>query len=162
MMKISIAFLAALSLAGLGCHKDKNKAGESIAKLSEIQKKMCACKDKACTEKISEELTTWDLEQQKATGDKPVSPTGEDAEKIEAAKDKISECLLKLELPGSGAAGASGAAGPAGGAGGTTGSASPAAGSADGSAAGAAPAGGAAAGSAGGSAAPAAGSGLAH
>ena len=135
MRKISIAFLAALSLAGFGCHKDKNKAGESIAKLSEIQKKMCACKDKACSEKVSEEMATWDQEQQKAAGDKPASPTGEDAEKIEAAKDKISECLLKLELPGSGAAGAPGAAGPAGGAGGTPGSASPAAGSADGSAA---------------------------
>ena len=157
MKQISIAFLAAMSLAGSGCHKDKNKAGEAIARLTEIQKNMCACKDKACSEKLSEELSTWDQEQQKATGDKPVSPTGEDAEKIEAAKDKISECLLKLELPGSGAAG-----GSAGGAGGTPGSANPAAGSADGSAAaGAAPAGSAAAGSAGGAAAPAA-AGSAH
>jgi len=132
MMKLSIAFLAAMSLAGSGCHKDKakDKDGEAIAKLTEIQKRMCACKDKACSEKISEELATWDQEQQKAAGDKPVSPTGEDAEKIEAAKDKITECLLKLELPGSGAAG-----GAAGGAGGTPGSANPAAGSADGSAA---------------------------
>src|SRR5262249_39314852 len=135
-----------------------DKAGESIAKLTQIQKNMCACKDKACSEKVSEELAAWDLEQQRAAGDKPASPTREDAEKIEAVKDKISACLLKLELPGSGAAGragAAGAAGSAGGAGTTPGSANPAAGSADGSAAtGAASAGG----SADGSAAPSAGS----
>jgi len=159
MMKISIAFLAALSLAGFGCHKDKNKAGESIAKLNEIKKKMCACKDKVCSEKVSEELTAWEQAQRPAAGDKPGPLGEEDDKKQEEIKDEISQCLLKLELPGSGAAGAPGAAGPACGAGGTTGSASPAAGSADGSAAaGAAPAGGAAAGSAGGSAAPAAGS----
>lgn len=155
MMKISIAFLAAMSIAGSGCHKnkDKNQAGESIAKLTEIKNKMCACKDKTCSEKVSAELVEWSQAQEKSAGDKPASVSEGDSEKIEEVKDEISQCLLKLELPGG-----SGAAGAAGGAGGTMAGGNPAAGSADGSAAAGGRAGGAAAGGAGGSAPPAAGS----
>ena len=132
MNKLSIAFLAAMSLAAVGCRKDKG--GEAIAKMTELKRKMCACKDKACSEKVSEELAQWDQAQEKAAGDKPVSLSGEDAEKMEAVKEEISACLLKLEVPGgSGAAGAAGAA--TGGAGAAMGSGPPAAGSADGSAA---------------------------
>ena len=154
MTKISIAFLAALSLAGFGCHKEKTKdkanAGEAIAKLLALKDKMCACKDKACSEKVSAELTDWGQVQEKAAGDKAAPPGDEDDKKIEEIKDEISECLLKLEFPGgSGSAGAAGAAGAATGAGGTTGSGNPAAGAADGSAAaGATPTGGPAGGSA--------------
>ena len=165
MTKLSIAFLAALSLVGFGCHKDKAKdkanAGEAIARLAELKTKMCACPDKACSEKVSAELTDWDQAQQKAAGDKPALRE-EDEKKIEDLKEELSQCLLKLEFPrGSGAAGSGGAAGAAGsaaGSGGTAGSGGPAAGAAEGSAAGAAPAGGAA----GGSAAGPAGGGSAH
>jgi hypothetical protein len=151
MTKISIAFLAALSLAGFGCHKDKakDKASAAVAKLTELKNKMCA------------ELTDWDQAQGNAAGGKPVISEEDDKkieEKIEDIKEETTQCLLKLEFPGrTGAEGSSGAAGTAGGSGGT-GSGNPAGGAADGSAAGAAPAGGAAAGSAGGSAAPSAGS----
>jgi hypothetical protein len=129
MMKLSIVFLAAMSLAGSGCHK--NKAGESIVKLTELKDKMCACKDKACSDKISEEMTRWSQAQAKSDGDKPVPLSEEDAEKTAAVTAQIAQCLLKLEVPGG-----EGAAGAAGGAGGTMGSGRPAAGSADGSAAG--------------------------
>jgi hypothetical protein len=129
MKKMSIALLAALSLAAVGCRKDKG--GEAIARMTEIKVQMCACKDKACSEKVSEALVQWDQAQEKAAGDKPVALSGEAAEKMEAVRDEISTCLLKLEVPG--------------GAGGTMGSGRPAAGSADGSAAaGAAPAAGSA------------------
>jgi len=158
MRKISIAFLAAMSLAGFGCHKDKAKdqgnAGEALAKLAALKNKMCACPDKPCSEKVSAELTDWDQAQSKAAEGKP-APREEDDKKIEDLKEEISECLLKLEFPrGSGATGAAGAAGAAAGSGGTAGGGGPTAGAADGSAAGAAPAGG----SAGSSAAPSAGS----
>lgn len=146
MMKISIAFLAAMSLADFGCHKDKDR--DAIAKLTALKDKMCACKDKACSDKVSAELAEWGQEQEKSAGDKPASPSEKEDEKLEAIKEETANCLLKLEVPtGVGAAGSAGAAGTAGGAGG-------AAGSAGGSAA----AGGSADGAATGSAAPAAGS----
>lgn len=135
MMKISIAFLAAMSLAASGCHK--NKDSESVAKLTEIKGKMCACKDKACSDKVSEELAHWGEEQEKSAGDKPVSRS----KKVEAVKEEIARCLLQLEVPG----------GPGGdGAAGSTDGSAAAPGSADGAAPGSAapPLGSAAAGSA--------------
>jgi len=127
MKKISIAFLAAMSLAAFGCRK--NKGGEAIAKLTELKDKMCACKDKTCSDKVSVEFSSWRQEQEKSDGDKPGTP-GEEDTKMEEVIDQLSQCLMKIELPGG-----AGAAGAAGGAGGTVGSGSPAAGSADGSAA---------------------------
>jgi hypothetical protein len=145
MKKISIAFLAAMSLAAFGCNK--NKDGESIAKMTELKDKMCACKDKACSDTVSDELSKWTQEQAKSAGGKPVPPSKENAEKTAAVTDEMIKCMLKLEIPGG--AGAAGAAGD------TMGGGSPAAGSADGSAAANGSAGGAAADGPGGSAAPA-------
>ena len=131
MKKISIAFLAAMSLAAFGCRKDKD--GESIAKLTELKNRMCACKDKACSEKVSDEYSRWSQTQAKSDGDKPGHP-GEEDKKMEELTEELTQCLLKREVhSGGGAAGAAGAA-AAGSAGGTTDSGNPAAGSADGSA----------------------------
>ena len=116
-------------LAALGCGK---KDGDSVARLTEIKRKMCACQDKACSEKVSEELVQWSQEQEKSAGDRPASRSENDTEKMETIKEAIARCLLKLEVPGRD--GAAGAAGSAGGAGGTMDRGSPAAGSADGSA----------------------------
>jgi hypothetical protein len=161
MKKISIAFLAAMSLAAFGCQKNQNKKSgnsESIAKLTELRDKMCACTDKACSEKVSAEIAQWGQEQPKSSGDNPAPPSEGETKKIQQITGELTKCMLKLEIPrgegAAGAAGTAGAAGAAGGADGTMGSGSPAAGSANGSAA----AGGAAAGGAGSSAAPAAGS----
>lgn len=142
MTKISIAFLAALSLAGSGCHKNKGDADQAgaIARLTELKDKMCACKDKTCSDKVSGEYSSWTQAQAKSEGDKPGSP-GEQDKKVEELTEELTQCLLKLEVPSTGsAAGAAGAAGGAGSAGaagsadGTTGSGNPAAGASDGSA----------------------------
>lgn len=156
MTKISISFLAAMSLAGFGCHKNKgdaDKAGEAIAKLTELKNKMCACKNKTCSDQVSAELAEWGQQYEKPDVDKPASPADKDSEKLEALKDEAANCLLKIEVPsgagapgsaGAGAAGAGAAGSGAAGAAGTMGSGGPAAGSAGESAA----AGSAAAGSA--------------
>jgi hypothetical protein len=131
MMKISIAFVAALSLAGFGCHKNKGDADRAgaIAKLTELKNKMCACKDKTCSDEVSAELAAWGQEQEKSDGDKPASPGDKDSEKLEALKEETANCLLKIEVPsGAGAPGA--AAAGAASTGGAGGSAAPAAGSA--------------------------------
>ncbi|HEX8110972.1 MAG TPA: hypothetical protein VF516_24735, partial [Kofleriaceae bacterium] len=137
MTKISIAFLAAMSLAGFGCHKNKGDADKAgaIAKLTELKNKMCACKDKTCSDKVSAELAAWGQEYDKPDVDKPASPDEKDSEKLEALKEETASCLLKIEVPsGAGAPGAA-AAGAAGGAGGAMDRGSPAAGSAGESAA---------------------------
>lgn len=154
MMKISVAFLAAMSLAALGCHKDKELG--SVAKLTEIKGKMCACKDKTCSDKVSEELVQWGQQQEKAAGDKSVALSESDTEKVEKVKEEIARCLLKLEVPGGDGAPPAGAAGD------TMGRGSPAPGAADGPGAARGGADGAAAGGAGAAAPGSAAAGSAH
>jgi hypothetical protein len=149
MKKISIAFLAAMSLASFGCKK--KGAGEAIAKMAEFKDKMCACKDKACTEKVSEDMTKWSQEAAKAGGDKEAKVTEDDAKKMAVVTEEMTKCMTKIMTE---AAGAMGGTPPAGGAAGGT---PPAGGAAEPAAGGAAPAGGAAEPPAGG-AAPAGGS----
>jgi hypothetical protein len=146
MEKASIALLAAVSLAVFGCHKHKDD--ESVARMTEFKNRMCACKDKACSDQVSNELSRWSQAQAKSDGDKAESPSEEDP-RLEAVTDEMTRCMLRLEIPGSNAQGGSSAAGSAGGA--ATGSAGGAAtGSAGGAATGSA--GGPAAGSASGAA----------
>jgi hypothetical protein len=143
MKKISIAFLAAVSIATFGC---KKKGGaDVVAKMNEFKERMCACKDKACAEKVNDDLMKWSTEQSK--GDKEAKGTDEDNKKIISISEDMSKCQQKLNDTGAGApppaAGSadtgSAAAPPAAGSG-DTGSAAapPAGGSADGSAAGSA------------------------
>jgi hypothetical protein len=115
MMKTSIAFLAAMSLAGFGCHKNKGDADQAgaIAKLTELKTKMCACKDKTCSDKVSAELAEWGQEQEKSEGNKPAAPGEKDSEKLEALKEEVASCLLKIEVPGGAGAPGSAAAGSA-------------------------------------------------
>jgi hypothetical protein len=154
MKKISIAFLAAMSLASFGCKK-KGGSGEAIAKMTEFKDKMCACKDKACTDKVSEDMTKWGQEQAKNAGDKAAAVSEEDTKKMAAVTEEMTKCMTKIMTDAAAAAAPPAApAAPAAGsdtAAPAAGSAAPAAGSADGSAA-AAPAAGSADGSAAGSA----------
>jgi hypothetical protein len=156
MKKISIAFLAAMSLASFGC-PNKKTAGDGIAKMTEFKDSMCACKDRACTERVTEEMTRWGQEQAKAGADKDVKMSEEDMKKSAALSEEMGKCMTKILTEAAGAAGgaAEGSAGVAGG--------GAAAGSAEGSAEGSAGAagGGAAAGSGSGSASGAA-AGSAH
>jgi hypothetical protein len=141
MQKISIAFLAAMSLASFGCPK-KSSSGDAVVKQTEFRDRMCACKDRACAEKVTEDLTRWGQEQAKASGDKIIKMSDDDIKKSTAVSGEMSACMTKIlaEVGGATGGGAAGGGSAAGGGG------SAAAGSADGSAA---PAG------AGGSAAPA-------
>jgi hypothetical protein len=140
MQKISIAFLAAVSLASFGCPK-KSSSGDAIVRQTEFRDRMCACKDRACAEKVTEDLTRWGQEQAKASGDKIIKMSDDDMKKSAAVSGEMSACMTKILAEGGGATGGGAAAGGG----------SAAAGSADGSAAATGGAGGAA-GSAGGSA----------
>lgn len=135
MSKITIAFLAAVSIASFGCKK-KGGAGEAMAKMGEFKDKMCGCKDKACADKVQDEMNKWSAENAKNAGDKPEKPSDEDMKKMTEVGTKYGECMAKAM--GGGDMGGSAAA-PAGDG---SGSAAPAAGSADGSAAAPAAAGG--------------------
>jgi outer membrane biosynthesis protein TonB len=105
MQKFTIAFVAAVSLFTIGCKKGKGGAGEAVAKMEEFQKKMCDCKDKACADKVNEEMTKWGTEMAKNAGKGDAKPDPEIAKKSADIMTKYTECMTKLMMAGAGGGG---------------------------------------------------------
>jgi hypothetical protein len=104
MQKFMIAVVAAASLFTIGCKK-KGGGGDTVAKMEEFQKKMCDCKDKACSDKVNEEMTKWGTEMAKTAGaDKDAKPDPELAKKSADIMTKYTECMTKNMMAGAGSA----------------------------------------------------------
>ena len=98
MNKLTIAFVAAVSIASFGCKK-KNAGGDALAKMEGFSKSMCECKDKACADKVNEEMTKWGTEMSK-TADKDAKPDPDMAKKSADVMTKYTECMTKLMMAG--------------------------------------------------------------
>jgi hypothetical protein len=125
MKKLSIVFLAAVSLASFaGC----KKKGGMIAKLTELKEKACACKpdDKDCAPKVANELEAF------AEANKDAKPSAEEEKQAKEVTDQLLACLGAKKKDEPAAAPVTGGAAPA------EGSAAPAEGSAAAPAAGSA------------------------
>src|SRR3954468_3555088 len=103
MSKLMISFLAATSLFTIaGC---KKKGGSDvIAKMEGFQKSMCECKDKACADKVTADMTTWGTEMAKTAG-KDEKPDPDLAKKSADVMAKYTECMTKLMMGGGAMAG---------------------------------------------------------
>src|SRR5258705_2869648 len=73
MTKLLIALMATMSMIAIAGCKKKSGADGSIAKLEGFEKQMCACKDKACADRVQDEMTKWGADNMKAAkpDDKP-------------------------------------------------------------------------------------------
>jgi hypothetical protein len=112
MSKISIAFLAGLTIASFGCKK-KGGAGEAMAKMGEFKDQMCACKDKKCADGVQDAMNKWSAENAKNAGDKPEKPDEETMKKMQDVGTKYGECMAKAMGAGDmGSAGAGGSGDP--------------------------------------------------
>jgi hypothetical protein len=94
MTKLSIAFLAAVSIASFGCKK-KGGAGEAMAKMSEFKDKMCACKDKKCADEVQDSMNKWSAENAKNAGDKAEKPDEKTMKEMQEVGTKYGECMAK-------------------------------------------------------------------
>ena len=105
MNKLTISFVAAMSLlAFAGCKKKGGAAGEAVAKMEGFQKQMCDCKDKACADKVNEDMTKWGTEMAKTAGAaKDEKPDPELAKKSADIMTKYTECMTKIMMAGAGA-----------------------------------------------------------
>ena len=123
MKKIAFVFIAALAvLSFTGCKKKGGGVGEAMAKMEGFKTAMCACKDKACAEKVSKDMAAYG-ESMKGKEQDPKSIS-------EADKKKMTDIVMEMSKCQQAAMGAEGAApteGAAPAAGGTEGAA-PAAG----------------------------------
>jgi hypothetical protein len=102
MNKLTISFVAAMSLlAFAGCKKKGGAAGEAVAKMEGFQKSMCDCKDKACADKVNEDMSKWGTEMAKTAGAaKDEKPDPELAKKSADIMTKYTECMTKLMMAG--------------------------------------------------------------
>jgi len=120
MSKLTIAFLAAVSIASFGCKK-KGGAGEAMAKMGEFKDKMCACKDKKCADGVQDEMNKWSADNAKNAGDKPEKPDEKTMKEMQDVGTKYGECMAKAmgggETPPAGDGSGSAATPPAGGSG---------------------------------------------
>ena len=110
MNKLMVMFVAGLSLATLGCKKKGGgAAGEALAKMEGFQKQMCECKDKACADKVNEEMSKWGTEMAKnAKPGEAEKPDPEMAKKSADVMTKYTECMTKLMMAGTGSDAGSG------------------------------------------------------
>ena len=91
MKTLSIALLAAHSLGSFACRRTTPRL--AIEDVIELKEKMCACKDKACANEVSHELSTW-VSEDKADGKPRVST--DDDKKIAALTKELDTCMTKL------------------------------------------------------------------
>src|SRR6478672_2278910 len=100
MNKLTFALVAALSLATFGCKKKGGgAAAEALSKMEGFSKSMCECKDKACADKVNEEMTKWGTEMAKNAGaTKDEKPDPELAKKTADVMGKYTECMTKLMM----------------------------------------------------------------
>jgi hypothetical protein len=89
--------LVASVVFGLGAC-GKSAGDEALSKLEGFKNQICACKDKACAEKVSEEMTKWGEEFQKNNKDK--EPSKEQMEKAAKITEELGECMTKLMTGG--------------------------------------------------------------
>jgi hypothetical protein len=103
MLKISLLMGVVLALGGCG---KKDKVDEIVSGLDDWATKMCACTDKACTEKVMTDYKKWenDVMEPAMKGVDEKSIDKSKMEKGDAADKKRKDCRRKFQdEPGAGA-----------------------------------------------------------
>jgi hypothetical protein len=76
-------------------------AAEAIAKMSQFTDAMCKCKDRACADKVNEDLMKWGTEMAK-TADRDERPDPELAKQASEIMTRYTECMTKAMMATSG------------------------------------------------------------
>jgi hypothetical protein len=98
MKNLAIAFMVAMAFVSFaGC---KKKGGDSIAKMEGFKNDMCACKDKACSDKVTEAMTKWSQDMAKEGGDKEAKVSEDDAKKLASITEEMTKCMTKVMMSG--------------------------------------------------------------
>ena len=87
--------LFVVSMLGLAVGCGGNVGDEAIAKMESAKKQICACKDKACAEKVGEDMRKWMDSKEK--DNKDFKPSKAQMEKIMKVTSEIEACMDKLK-----------------------------------------------------------------
>lgn len=92
------AFVVSGLLALAGC-PDKNSPERQMraaaAQMAEFADSMCRCSDKACADKVQDDLTTWATRMAKESSSKPPKPDEELMKRMTDIGQRYAECMAK-------------------------------------------------------------------
>jgi hypothetical protein len=105
MKNLTIAFLTTASLFAVGACKKKGggDAAEAVTQMTKFKDEMCACKDKACADKVQESMTKWSTDMAAKAGDKKdQKPDEATMKKMTEVGTQYGECMTKAMTAGAG------------------------------------------------------------
>ncbi len=93
---------ALLALAGCPSKKEsaERRMNEAMAKMSEFASRMCDCKDKACADRVQEDMTKWSTEMAKSSPGLDYKPSEAQMKRMTEVGMKFSECMTKQMAAG--------------------------------------------------------------
>ena len=111
-MRFGFTLLTALCLVGGSVAGCKKSGDASVAQMTELKTKMCACKDKACIDQVTADMAKWSADH---PGTAPDKASAEDQKKLAAISTEMTDCMTRVMRDVSAAAvAAAGSAGSAG------------------------------------------------
>jgi hypothetical protein len=67
----------------------------AIAKMQEFTSEMCACKDSACAQRVSDEMTKWGQSMAQSGRDMDMRPTEDETKQIADITKQMTDCMTK-------------------------------------------------------------------
>jgi hypothetical protein len=101
MQRMAVVFAVLVATGGCKKKGGSSPISDAVAKMEEFSKKMCDCKDKACADKVNDDMTKWGVEMAK-TADRDAKPDPELAKKSADIMQKYTECMTKIMMAGAG------------------------------------------------------------
>ncbi len=77
-------------------------ASSAMAMMGKFSKQMCECKDKACADKVNEDMSKWGMEMAKSAGSYDERPDPDMARRSAEIMTRYTECMTKLMMMGAG------------------------------------------------------------
>ena len=92
-MRFGFTLLTALCLVGGSVAGCKKSGDASVAQMTELKTKMCACKDKACIDQVTADMAKWSAEHR---GTAPEKASEEDQKKLAAISTEMTDCMTRV------------------------------------------------------------------
>jgi hypothetical protein len=91
---VRIALAAVLLLAACPSKKT-DETEQAIAMMREFRDRMCSCKDKACVDKVQEDITKWSTDMAQKSSKHDRKPREDQMKQLTEAATAYGECLTK-------------------------------------------------------------------
>ena len=91
----TLVVVVGLLMAVAACKKKTSKTAEAMPKMREFRDDMCACKDKACADKVQDDMNKWSADNVRNAGDRPERPSEADMKQMQEIGTRYGECMAR-------------------------------------------------------------------